>query len=167
MKFPFAKPCPADIEKRRIEILSEMEDFQRKLLLEMSGVDKLTLQRLREIMKDYYNIKNNLSSMLATFETKSSRKIEEYETSLSTVNDEFIEALKNTVNSYIMKDVFNQSVNDAVSTITAAGISEIEDKTEDGIRTLSDFIEQMKEPIKDEIITLILDALPTAEGGEY
>ncbi len=167
MKFPFAKPCPADIEKRRIEILSEMEDFQRKLLLEMSGVDKLTLQRLREIMKDYYNIKNNLSSMLATFETKSSRKIEEYETSLSTVNDEFIEALKNTVNSYIMKDVFNQSVNDAVSTITAAGISEIEDKTEDGIRALSDFIEQMKEPIKDEIITLILDALPTAEGGEY
>lgn len=49
-----------NIEQRRLQILAEMEEYANRLLHEMSGVDKETLKRMREIVSDYYNARANI-----------------------------------------------------------------------------------------------------------
>lgn len=152
MRNPFCRPHTEDIERRRIEILAEMEDFQTKLLREMFGVDRHTLQKLRDIMEDYYNIKNNLSAMLDSFVVERTKHLAEYEIALSKMNDDFIESLKTKVQELVLRDYVNQAVNEAVSITVESAISEFEIASES---------------IKQNILNEILNELPTAEGERF
>lgn len=84
------------MQKKKRDVINELEAYKNKILQELSGVDKLTLTRLRQILADYNHIKASIdsstekfNSVSATLDEKLSRFDEEIQKKLSDVQIEF------------------------------------------------------------------------------
>lgn len=104
------------LETRRLEILAEMEERKDALLREMSGVDKETLKKLREIVDDYYNARAKLETDIATINKTATESVANYNVTLKTLNATFERDLKAELNSVVMNDYMKTKVASAVDT---------------------------------------------------
>lgn len=81
--FWYDKDMERVMQHKKREILKELEDTKNRILKELSGVDKITLTRLREIIADYnkidFNINNKINSVRAEvsdYIAKTSKNVE-------------------------------------------------------------------------------------------
>jgi hypothetical protein len=82
-----------DIELKKNECLKEMSLAKDRILKELSGVDKITLTRLRQVLDDYNNIDYNVNNKVNTIETftkelnkRSEENVKKFEDSLNIIN---------------------------------------------------------------------------------
>ena len=82
-----------DIELKKLECLKEMSDAKDRILKELSGVDKITLTRLRQVLDDYNNIDYNVSNKVTAIETftnelnkRSEENVKKFEDSLNKID---------------------------------------------------------------------------------
>lgn len=77
------------MQKKKRDVINELEAYKIKVLTEMSGVDKLTLTRLRELLNKYDDIKANIDNSTNDFNEstlKLNAKLEEIEAVLNQLN---------------------------------------------------------------------------------
>lgn len=55
------------MQHKKREIIRELEETKNRILKELSGVDKVTLTRLREVLADYNRIDHNINEKIKTF----------------------------------------------------------------------------------------------------
>lgn len=79
------------LETRRVQILAEMEERMNKLFEEMSGVDKETLKRLRDLMSDYYNARTNLTLLYEGHKKVADEAVEKFNGDVNKTSKEKLE----------------------------------------------------------------------------
>lgn len=52
-----------DFERRRLQFFKEIEEYKNRILKELSGVDKQTLKKLRELVNDSYDVKCEIKNI--------------------------------------------------------------------------------------------------------
>ena len=65
--FLYDKDMERVMQHKKREVIKELEDCKNRILKELSGVDKITLTRLREIIADYNRIDFNINEKIKTF----------------------------------------------------------------------------------------------------
>lgn len=75
--FVYDKDMERVMQAKKREILAELEKTKCRLLKELSGVDKVTLTRLREIIADYNRIDFNLNERLNAHEERFNKFIQD------------------------------------------------------------------------------------------
>ena len=77
------------MQKKKRDIINELEAYKNKILWELSGVDKVTLTRLRQIMADYNSIQQNIEENTETFRgvtVRLNKALEECEAVVNNLN---------------------------------------------------------------------------------
>ena len=102
-----------ELEKKKHEIINYLDEYKNKLLLEMSGVDKATLTRLREIIKEFDKIEqqvcariNFLENNQNSFTVESSANYEKFVKETEKLVSDFEKSIEKEF------DVFTLSYND-------------------------------------------------------
>lgn len=132
--------------QKKIEILKELDCAKHRILKELSGVDKITLTRLRQILDDYNQIEYDLTQRFTAFENKILLMIKDSGTdgeSIAHALDELKEELENTITTN--RNEVDQIIEDTC------------DYLDDKINTLSTQVTANTEAIK---------AIGAVDGGE-
>lgn len=101
------------MQKKKRDIINELEAYKNKILREMSGVDKLTLTRLRQIINDYNKIEIELEKYgddLAPLVRETKELREELKEEIETIDK---------MNNFITAEAYG-AVGDGVADDTAA-----------------------------------------------
>ena len=107
-----------NIELKKLECLKEMSLAKDRILKELSGVDKITLTRLRQVLDDYNTIDYNVNSKISSIETstkelnkKSEENVKKFSDNIKKIND--IEL--NLNNNYETLDNKIDNINDKLT----------------------------------------------------
>ena len=105
----FKRPIPC-VELRKVEIMQELECYKDRLLEEMSGVDKLTLAKLRDIISDYYDAKKNITEV-------SKYALEVYTESIDALKEGYLAAFKIEMEDHINGSEIDSFIRNKVNEI--------------------------------------------------
>lgn len=75
------------MQKKKRDVINELEAYKNKILQELSGVDKITLTRLRQILADYNSIQQDIKDNTDTFREVTVRLNEALEECEAVVNN--------------------------------------------------------------------------------
>lgn len=112
--FHYDKDMERVMQAKKREILAELEKAKCRILKELSGVDKTTLTRLREIIADYNRIDFNLNERLNNHEARFNEFIENGEVFI--VNGENV--IKRFENEIAQLDAIEKQLEDLNNEIT-------------------------------------------------
>ncbi len=91
------------MERRAREITQELEETKDRLLYELSGVDKCTLAKLREIVSDFYNAENKVAEILKSYSEKSTTEFADFKTNIEKIRGDFEKEFIAFCNSYELR----------------------------------------------------------------
>lgn len=157
--FRYDKDMERVMQAKKFEILKELEDCKLRILKELSGVDKVTLTRLRELLADYNKIEHQITTRITNIETKVNSNLITIEEGLTEINDikeQFstaftdVEDMKKSVEEFSTK--LSTMERDVTLVNTGMGsLNEAINKNSFDIEQLSNTVDKMK--LKDVSLT--------------
>lgn len=108
--FLYEQELSRKLEEKCHELLHTLEEKKDSLLRELSGVDKITLTKLRTIMADYYNAQDTLSRYVQIYDVSLSVAQEEFVKKLSEIRGDFETQVLSYVNTYPVEDCVREVV---------------------------------------------------------
>lgn len=110
--FLLEKELMRKLEKRTHELVHELETRIERTFSELSGVDKVTLTKLREIISDFYNAKAEISEI-------SKRELREFTNRINEILDsadgKFNEALQEYLNGLTITEYIQKCLDDLLN----------------------------------------------------
>lgn len=136
------------LEARTRELLCELEKSKERMLCELSGVDKVTLSRLRDIVSDFYTAKTAIAE-LAT------KTFKEFESELSASTGRAASGFENNINTIVenaeksVDDVVERSVTEVIEN-SSGTIGEKVDEIVNEIK--GDFTANLMQIMDDDVV---------------
>lgn len=110
--FRYDKDIERVMQKKKRDIINELTAYGNKILQELSGVDKQTLTRLRQVLNDYNSIQMNIEKSTNTFNEKTvllTEKLNELTETLDSLN-----GIEKTKVIYVDKYTINGNIDNAI-----------------------------------------------------
>ena len=105
-----------NLERKTHELIHVLDCKKDSILKELSGVDKVTLTHLRDIISDYYNAKATISDLAKQTLTEFETAVSETLTTAKNGIDEIIEGIvSDTVNN--SSEFINEKVNEVIEAL--------------------------------------------------
>lgn len=150
--FRYDKDMERVMQAKKFEILKELEDCKLRILKELSGVDKVTLTRLRELLADYNNIEYQITTRITNIETKVNSNLITIEEGLTEINDikeEFTTAFTDVEDMKKSVEEFNTKLSTMERDVTLVNtgmgsLNEAINKNNFDIEQLSNTVDKMK-----------------------
>lgn len=162
-------------EQFRLRLHAELEDHKNRILRELSGVDKATLKKLRELVNDSYEVKGEIleiKKQIFEMEISMANKIDELRAKVASLNESLtdIEFTVNdelgTINNKIatLNDRLS-NLNGAEAVDTTALANEIE-TLEENVASMQSSTTTSINGVKDKLNTMEGKIDGITEGGE-
>ena len=133
----YEKELSRKLEQKTHELLHVLEEKKDSLLKELSGVDKITLTKLRKLMNDYYNAESQLSEWVQKYThdltiaqgtishefekmesdvaEKTEKAMVDFSNDLAKIRSDFLYEIKKSMEDYLLSDIMQDFVENGIT----------------------------------------------------